>query len=65
MSKTTNPLPSVQVSCEVCMAEIPASEAKSEEAADYVIFFCGLECYESWSTQGNEESESSVKTVLI
>ena len=36
------------ISCEVCLKEIPASEAKSAEAEDYVAFFCGLECYEQW-----------------
>lgn len=60
MNKTTNPLPTVRVSCEACLKEIPVSEAKSEEAADYVIFFCGLECYELWRTQEDEESELTV-----
>ncbi len=36
------------ISCEVCMKEIPASEAQSAEAEDYVAFFCGLECFEQW-----------------
>ena len=59
MSKNENPLPTEQVSCKICMKEIPASEAKSEEAAEYVMYFCGLECYESWSKQDKEDSESS------
>jgi len=37
-----------RVDCEVCLKEIPASEATSSEASDYVIYFCGLECYEKW-----------------
>ncbi len=60
MTNTTNPLPTAQVSCETCMKEIPASEAKSEEAVDYIIYFCGLDCYESWSTQDARETESSI-----
>lgn len=38
----------VLVACEVCLSEIPASEAKNCEAVDYFIHFCGLECYEIW-----------------
>ena len=39
-----------KVKCEVCLKEIPRSEAKSAEAIDYVVYFCGLECYEKWGT---------------
>jgi hypothetical protein len=39
------------VSCEICMKEIPPSEARSSEASDYVIHFCGLECYGKWRKQ--------------
>jgi len=37
-----------QVACEVCLTEVPASGAKSEETSDYVAHFCGSECYEKW-----------------
>jgi hypothetical protein len=37
-----------KVKCETCLKEIPRSEAKSREADEYVIWFCGLECYEEW-----------------
>ena len=36
------------VKCEVCLKEIPKSNAQSAEARDYVAYFCGLECYEEW-----------------
>jgi len=36
------------VKCEVCLTEIPASEAKSAEAYDYIAHFCGLDCYQKW-----------------
>lgn len=39
------------LSCEVCLREIPVSEAKSEEASDYVVYLCGLDCYQRWVTQ--------------
>lgn len=37
------------VTCEVCLKEIPRSEAVSAEAADYVVHFCGLDCYRKWA----------------
>jgi hypothetical protein len=37
-----------QVSCATCRDEIPASEAMSFEASDYVAHFCGLDCYQRW-----------------
>ncbi len=55
MKRDTQPLPDVLVACEVCMKEIPASEAKSDEATDYVIYFCGLDCYAHWSSQDPED----------
>lgn len=36
------------VACSICLKEVPTSEAKSEEALDYVVHFCGLDCYETW-----------------
>lgn len=39
------------IQCEVCLKEIPASEAKSAEAQDYVRHFCGLACYDLWRKQ--------------
>ena len=33
----------------VCLKEIPRSEAKSPEAQDYLIYFCGLDCYDRWN----------------
>ena len=44
------------VSCDVCLKEVPASEAASEEASDYVAHFCGLECYEKWRDKQAEEA---------
>jgi len=37
------------VPCAVCQKEIPKSVALSSEAQDYVLNFCGLDCYEEWS----------------
>jgi hypothetical protein len=40
------------VRCDVCLKEIPVSEAKNVEATDYVAHFCGLDCYQKWKAQG-------------
>jgi len=43
-----NPAQTEKVKCEICLKEIPQSEAKNVEANDYVAYFCGLDCYEKW-----------------
>jgi len=48
MDDYKNPSKVQKVNCEVCLKEIPRSEAKSHEAEEYVMWFCGLECYEEW-----------------
>ena len=40
-----------KVPCVVCLKEVPISEAKVDEAVDYVSHFFGLECYEKWKAQ--------------
>lgn len=44
-----------QVACEICLKQIPLSEAKSDEASDYVRYFCGLECYARWRAQEKKQ----------
>jgi hypothetical protein len=44
------------VSCEVCLKEIPKSEAAMAEAREYVAYFCGLECYRKWTDQRAAET---------
>jgi len=34
--------------CGVCELEVPISEALIPEAVDYVVYFCGLDCYDRW-----------------
>ena len=45
----------VRVACEVCLKEIPESQARHAEAGDYVMQFCGLECYRLWRERGENE----------
>jgi len=57
MNDTTQKHKDDLISCEVCMKEIPVSEAKSEEASDYVAHFFGLECYASWEAQQKKKDK--------
>ena len=40
-----------KVACEVCLKEIPLSEATSVKSTDYIVYYCGLECYDQWRKQ--------------
>ena len=46
-----------KVSCDVCLTEIPHSEARSAEGQEYVRYFCGLDCYERWLQEDDGEPE--------
>ena len=50
------PTEGIMMACDICLKEIPASESKNCEATDYVIHFCGLECYEKWRKQPADKS---------
>lgn len=54
MSEQIEPTKVKQVSCQVCHKEVPLSEAKVAEAADYVAHFCGLECYAEWKRRSEQ-----------
>ncbi len=43
--------PHQTVACEVCLKEIPATLAKTFDAPDYVLYFCGLDCLGKWEEQ--------------
>ena len=51
--------PEELIQCEVCLKEVPASEAESSEGADYVAHFCGLECYQQWHDKHQQEDGTS------
>ncbi|MCM2295337.1 DUF3330 domain-containing protein [Rhodoferax sp.] len=54
MTTHDKPIELEPVKCEVCLKEVPASEAIIPEASDYFVHFCGLECYEKWKKQGDK-----------
>lgn len=51
MTTSAKPVEVVRLECEVCLREVPITEASNFEAVDYVVYFCGLECYEVWMSQ--------------
>ena len=53
-------LPEVEkVSSAICHKEIPLSEALIPEAADYMVYFCGLECYPKWKKRSESSGQQS------
>lgn len=48
MPKPSRPDETPKVSCATCLKEVPKSEAKSCEAEDYVLHFCGIDCFDQW-----------------
>jgi Domain of unknown function (DUF3330) len=49
------------ISCEICLKSIPKQDSKYIEADDYVAYFCGLECYDLWVKQAEEDEEEKDK----
>ncbi len=43
--------------CEVCLKQVPRSEAAMAEARDYVAYFCGLDCYDKWQHAGSPQPQ--------
>jgi len=54
MSESEKPTELKKVACDICLKEVPKSEAKMDEASDYVLYFCGLDCYEKWREEKEE-----------
>ena len=48
MKKRTKSADPQSVFCEVCLKQVPKSEAVMTEAKDYVAYFCSNSCYERW-----------------
>ncbi len=43
------------VSCNICMKEIANGKGKVSEVDDYVMHFCGLECYDKWHKKSQQQ----------
>lgn len=57
MNAPDKPIQMQRVACEICLKEIPLTEATVPEATDYVVHFCGLECYEKWKNEHGSTAE--------
>jgi hypothetical protein len=57
MAEQDKPTTDENVPCEICLKEIPVSEAEVDDAADYVRYFCGLDCYAKWKDQKHKHKE--------
>jgi hypothetical protein len=40
------------------MKNLPRTEALQPEAEEYVMYFCGLECYEAWRRASAQDRSS-------
>jgi hypothetical protein len=47
--------PGVTMHCEACRKEIPVSEAVTAEGEEYVLYFCGIECFDLWRKDAERE----------
>ncbi len=49
MPASTRPsTPTELVACSICHKEIPLSTALTPQGAEYVEYFCGIECYKEF-----------------
>jgi len=63
MTTHPHPLPEIEtVSCEICLKEVPLSEANRFEAEDYVAHFCGLECFSTWKQRSEAHKQQGKKS---
>lgn len=54
--------PEELVSCKVCLKEIPRSVASSQEASEYVLYFCGDDCFVEWQKDVSESGKPDTKS---
>ncbi|MFZ5541264.1 MAG: DUF3330 domain-containing protein [Pseudomonadota bacterium] len=62
MVTTEQPVETPLVACEICLKEVPQSEAINAEAVDYVAHFCGIDCYRRWVERAAESAAAEPAT---
>jgi len=62
MITAEKPVEPQRVACEICLKEVPKSEATVREATDYVAYFCGLDCYDQWKSAAGDTSAAPAKS---
>lgn len=58
MNEKPVPTEPALIDCEICFKEIPDSVATTEEGEDYVVHFCGLECYAAWKEKSDQAQDN-------
>jgi Domain of unknown function (DUF3330) len=59
MTAPTHPTMELQrVACSICRKEIPLSSALTPEGAEYVGYFCGIECYKEFLSEQRAASRN-------
>lgn len=61
MTSTDKPDEVERIACDICLKEVPLSEATIPEAADYFVHFCGIDCYQKWKSQDTKPDEPAPK----
>lgn len=61
MTTHDKPVEIEQVSCEICMKEVPVTDAMVPEAEGYFVHFCGLDCYQHWKEKHDKSAEEAGK----
>jgi hypothetical protein len=64
MTPSDKPLEVERVPCEICQKEVPKSAAVVPEATDYVLYFCGLDCYHKWKNQRGTPDDQFAKPAI-
>jgi len=62
MTTSDKPVKVERVACVICLKEVPITEATVPEATDYVMHFCGLECYAKWKSQLGKSDDQVEKS---
>lgn len=62
MTNQKSPVSAEHIPCEVCLKEVPKSEATVAEASDYFAYFCGLECFEKWKAKDDISKQPDSKS---
>ncbi len=50
-----------EINCHECGKSIPLDTALTVEGGEYVLYFCGLECYQHFQNQAEQKNEMSNK----
>ena len=61
MTTQDKPVDLELIACEICLKEVPITEATVPEVTDYFVHFCGLDCYQKWQRQKREPSDDESK----